>query len=92
MPTDHVKRKYELAKNNYPHYNDMQANGTHVIGVWDDHDYGDNDGNKYYAYKEQNKQLWLEFMQEPKESPRWARNGLYESYYLDPDRQIKLIL
>ena len=65
---------------------------TKWYSIWDDHDYGDNDGNKYYAYKEQNKQLWLEFMQEPKESPRWARNGLYESYYLDPDRQIKLIL
>jgi alkaline phosphatase D len=44
MPTDHVKRKYALAKNDYPHYNEMQANGTRVIGVWDDHDYGVNDG------------------------------------------------
>ena len=67
-------------------------NSTKWYHIWDDHDYGENDGNKYYPHKEANKQLYLEHMREPPSSPRWARNGLYSSYNLDPSNQIKLLL
>jgi len=70
MPNDHVLRKYELAKNDYPHYNDMQANGTHVIGVWDDHDYGVNDGGNQFVHKHANREIFLDFIGEPEDSPR----------------------
>jgi len=65
---------------------------TTVIGTWDDHDYGENDGDKHYKDKEQVKQLYLDFFDEPKESPRRSRDGVYESYYLGNEKKVKIIL
>ena len=44
LPMDEVKEIYKDAETQYPYYNEMQGKGTKVIGVWDDHDYGINDG------------------------------------------------
>lgn len=50
--------------------------------MWDDHDYGKNDGDKTFPFKEQTRQLWLDAFGEPKDSPRRTRAGIYESYYI----------
>ncbi len=65
---------------------------TTVIGTWDDHDYGENDGDKNYKDKEQVKQLYLDFLDEPADSPRRSRDGVYESYYLGKEKKVKIIL
>ena len=39
-----------------------------IVGIWDDHDYGINDGNKHFEYKDEFKELFLDFLNEPKES------------------------
>jgi len=41
---EEVREIYKDASTQYPYYNEMQQKGTKVIGVWDDHDYGINDG------------------------------------------------
>jgi alkaline phosphatase D len=52
-----------------------------TIGIWDDHDYAINDGNKYYKYKESIKELYLNFISEPQNSlRRTVGRGIYTSY------------
>ena len=64
-----------------------------VIGIYDDHDYGWDNGGKYYPYKEQSKQLLLDFLDEPQHSPRRRQAGAYASYTLgSPPHQVKILL
>ena len=48
-----------------------------ITGVWDDHDYGINDGNKYYPLKNEAKKLFSDFLDDGS-----IRNheGLYHSF------------
>jgi alkaline phosphatase D len=54
-----------------------------VIATWDDHDYGRNDAGKEYPYKAESKELFMTFWDEPLDSPRRTREGLYTSYLYD---------
>lgn len=64
-----------------------------IIATWDDHDFGGNDVGKNYPKKEESKKLFLNFFSEPKESPRWNRQGIYESYvYGEAESKVKVIL
>ena len=45
--------------------------------IWDDHDYGLNDGGKNYAFKEQAKELFLDFWDIPVDDVRRSRQGVY---------------
>lgn len=64
-----------------------------VIGVWDDHDYGINDGGKKNPIKSQGQQLFLDFLGEPKNTERRQQQGIYTSYvYGEGDNTVKVIL
>ncbi len=64
-----------------------------AIGLWDDHDYGVNDGDKNYPLKEESKNLHLEFLDVPESDPVRNHAGIYRSYLLGPtDQRVKLIL
>ena len=76
---------------NAPLYTKLRTS-TPVIGTWDDHDYGQNDGNRNYKYKERNKHIYLDFFDVPKDSPRRERDGVYEAYYLGNNKRVKIIL
>ncbi|MBL7472153.1 alkaline phosphatase D family protein [Robertkochia sediminum] len=52
---------------------------VHVTGTWDDHDYGKGDGGGDYAYKEDAQELFLDFMDVPKNHPRRSREGIYHA-------------
>ena len=45
--------------------------------IWDDHDYGLNDAGAEYPYKEQSKELFLNFWNIPPDDIRRFREGLY---------------
>lgn len=45
-------------------------NKTEIVGVWDDHDFGIENGDKHFEHKEEMMELWLDFIGEPKNSPR----------------------
>ena len=64
MPVDHIKEQYNKA-DDYPYYVEMQKKGTKVIGVWDDHDYGINDGGKDFFLKNITRDIFLDFINEP---------------------------
>jgi hypothetical protein len=53
-----------------------------VIGTWDDHDAGVNDGNSLFPHKHAFKQLFLDALGEPQESPRCAATciGNYQEH------------
>jgi len=64
-----------------------------VIGMWDDHDYGLNDGGQEYLYKKESQQLFLDFLKVPKDDPRRQQEGTYSSYtYQIKGKIIKVIL
>ena len=43
---------------------------TKVIGVWDDNDYNKNNGGSVFTAKDQNRKLYLDFVDEPNDSQR----------------------
>lgn len=43
---------------------------TLITGVWDDHDYGENNAGIEFADKDRNRLIYLDFLDEPKESQR----------------------
>jgi alkaline phosphatase D len=68
-------------------------NSTPIIGTWDDHDYGINDGNKDFEHKVLAQEIWLDFIGEPKDSLRRKQEGIYTSYSFGPKGQkVKIIL
>jgi len=54
-----------------------------TLATWDDHDYGRNDAGSEYPYKAESKALFLDFWQEPADSPRRTRDGVYTSTVVD---------
>ncbi len=64
-----------------------------VIGIWDDHDYGVNDGGKEYPLRKGSKALMLDFLDVPADDPVYSHDGAYQAYtYGERDRMIKVIL
>ncbi|MBY0432690.1 MAG: alkaline phosphatase family protein [Cyclobacteriaceae bacterium] len=64
-----------------------------VIGTWDDHDYGQNDGGKFYAKKNESKEELLRFLDVPANNPVRTHAGVYNSYsYGTGAKKIKVIL
>jgi alkaline phosphatase D len=64
-----------------------------VIGTWDDHDYGLNDGGVEFKEKKASQQEFLDFMDVPKDSPRRSREGVYASHdYTTSEGSIKVLV
>ncbi|WP_413776676.1 alkaline phosphatase D family protein [Haliscomenobacter sp.] len=75
-----------------PGYAKLRAQSS-IIGIWDDHDYGINDGDKTYSKKRQSKELMLKFLGVPSSNPVWKHEGAYQAYTIGPvGRQVKFIL
>lgn len=64
-----------------------------IIGTWDDHDYGVNDGGKNYSKKKESKDLFMDFMDISEDNPIRTHEGVYQSYdYTFGDHLLKIIL
>lgn len=64
-----------------------------IMATWDDHDYGLNDGGGDFALKKQSKSLFLDFFQEPRNSERRRRPGVYDSVIIgEPGKTLQVIL
>lgn len=88
---EEMQFRYQLAKSN-PGYSRLRKK-TQVIGTWDDHDYGLNDAGKEFTGKNTTQQLMLDFLDEPKNSPRRKQAGVYASYMFGPKgKQVKVIM
>ena len=70
---DKLIRTYKQQYNNLENF--LKNVSTEFI--WDDHDFGLNDGGSNYRYKDKAKELFLETWKIPFNDPRRLRDGLY---------------
>ena len=64
-----------------------------VLATWDDHDYGVNDGGNTYKMRDESQQILVDFFQDPEDSPRRERPGVYASYSFGPDgKKVQVLL
>lgn len=83
----HYKRLKTL-----PDYKKLRAKAQ-IIGVYDDHDYGINDGFKEHPTKKGAKKALMDFLDVPMNSPVRRREGAYNSYTFGKgDQSIKIII
>lgn len=86
-----MKKKYQMLADK-PSYQHLKKN-VPIVATWDDHDYGWNDIGRHYPFKKESKEIFLEFFEEPKDSERRQRDGIYTSYFYDvEDKKVQVIL
>lgn len=74
-------------------YQLLLKSGTSIIGTWDDHDYGVNDGGINYSKKKESKELFMDFLDISEDNPVREHEGVYQSYdYTFGDHLLKIIL
>lgn len=69
----------------YPYYQQLQESGTRILGIWDDHDYGINDGDKHFPLKNHTRRIFLDFIAEPQDSVRRTDSfsPIHQDYIID---------
>mgnify|MGYP003530281839 FL=1 len=68
-------------------------NATPLQAIWDDHDYGLNDGGADFPHKQASKDEFLKFWHLAADDPRRSREGLYHSVIEgDVGRKVQIIL
>ena len=86
-----IKKKYKSLKQN-PNYKTFESDHD-IYGVWDDHDYGQNDGGKNFRSKEKSRDILFKFLNVPKSDKAWRREGAYQSYRVEHNQlTVRLIL
>ena len=65
---EHAKARFQDTLN-APGYSELM-NSSKIIGVWDDHDMGKNDGGTLFEHKDRNREIYLDFIGEPADSER----------------------
>lgn len=86
-----LREKYQELKNNF--YYKKFSRQVPMYGTWDDHDFGWNDSGVDYPLKDESQQLFCDFFNEPPNSMRRKRDGIYESYSFNSGaKEVKLIV
>jgi len=66
---------------------------SRVLAVWDDHDYGVNDGGADYPKRVEAEKQFLDFWREPDGSDRRQRPGIYDADVFGPEgKRLQVIL
>ena len=73
-----LSEKYAQQKR-LPAYKKLEENTT-IFGVWDDHDFGENDAGASFSKKKESRKLLFDFLEIPKDHPAQEREGAYQSY------------
>lgn len=86
------RTKYDMQMN-HPEYVQFLTQVPTIIGTWDDHDYGVNDGGKEYPAKELAKAELYRFLGMPEDEPSRAYDGIYHVRTFGiGDQTVKVIL
>ena len=86
-----LKAKYDKL-DTQPGFKKLRSSCT-VMGTWDDHDYGRNDSGAEFPAKAESQKLFLDFFNEPADSPRRKREGVYDARLFGPqDKSLQIIL
>ncbi len=87
----YLEQNYLKQKNNIDY--STFAKNIDILATWDDHDYGMNDGGTEYPKKAEAQQLFLDFIDIPKNDIRRKQEGVYFSKdYTINNKVIKIIL
>ena len=70
-----MKSAYDKQKKVLPDF----LNDISIFSIWDDHDFGINDGGADYRFKRQAQELYLDFWEITKDDDRSNREGIYFS-------------
>ncbi len=70
-----MKSAYDRQKKVLPDF----LNDISIFSIWDDHDFGINDGGADYKFKKQAQELYLDFWEIRKDDDRSNREGIYFS-------------
>jgi len=76
-----LKKSYETQSTLFPKWLKQKK----IISIWDDHDYGINDGGGDFVNKYESQKLFLDFWNIPNNDVRYSREGLYFNELLDID-------
>ncbi|WP_317197154.1 alkaline phosphatase D family protein [Algoriphagus marincola] len=88
---DTLRAKYAM-QNQVADYQELKRISK-IIGIWDDHDYGINDGGKFFAQKAASQQLMLDFLDVPQDAPERKREGAYAAHLFGKgENLVKVIL
>ena len=64
-----------------------------IMAVWDDHDYGVNDGGAEYPKKAESQEIFLDFFNEPQDSWRRKNPGIYDAkLFGPPGKRLQIIM
>jgi alkaline phosphatase D len=67
-------------------------NTVPIVAVWDDHDYGVNDGGREYPPRKESQQVFLDFFGIPADAPVRTREGIYRQVVVGPPgRRVQFI-
>jgi alkaline phosphatase D len=79
-------------QNRIPGYQKLKGQ-VPIIGTWDDHDYGKNDGGAEFMAKMESEQEFFNFMGLAKEDPLRKQEGVYSAHeYKNAKGSIKVLL
>jgi alkaline phosphatase D len=91
MSGELIRSKYEIL-NQQPEFKQLKAN-TPLVATWDDHDYGKNDGDSRFPFKDESQQIFLDFLGVSKDSPRRTQKGVYHSQLFGPEgKRVQVIV
>ena len=70
-----------------------ESDDCRVLATWDDHDYGKDDAGDEYPMREASQRVFLDFWNDPPDSARRKRPGVYASYLFGPPgKRVQVIL
>ena len=88
---DNLRHAYDVQAHNADFARLLAA--PRILAIWDDHDFGVNDGGGDFALKRQSEALFFDFWHVAADDPRRARDGLYASYSFGPaGKRVQVIL
>ena len=75
-----------------PGYQELKVQAT-ILATWDDHDFGVNDGGREYPKRVESQKEFLDFFEEPADTPRRKQEGIYDAKVFGPEGQrVQVIL
>ena len=69
-----MKKAYQTQKDRLPRW---LMDDKDILAIWDDHDFGINDGGGDYPLKKESEKMFLDFWKIHSSDPRRKRDGIY---------------
>ena len=86
-----MRAKYDALKASR-FFQELRRRGP-VLATWDDHDFGANDAGAEYPLRRESQAEFLRWLDEPADSPRRRRDGVYDARGLGPaGRRVPVIV